>query len=185
MYFTNMEAAKEIARQLRLRNIGGIIVVDFIDMADEEHKAAVVEALRNEVIRDRIKTRVQDMTQLGLVEITRKKVGKPLYTKLLDVCEHCNGMGYVPNGDYVARRLKSELKRLFAENGFKNAVVTVNTDIMDRIFASRYFSIVCENEWRDKRISLSPDRKVKPLEFKITGNDETSMTLPVTAKLLY
>ena len=185
VYFTNMEAAKEIARQLRLRNIGGIIVVDFIDMADEEHKAAVVEALRNEVIRDRIKTRVQDMTQLGLVEITRKKVGKPLYTKLLDVCEHCNGMGYVPNGDYVARRLKSELKRLFAENGFKNAVVMVNTDIMDRIFASRYFSIVCENEWRDKRIYLSPDRKVKPLEFKITGNDETSMTLPVTAKLLY
>jgi len=85
----------------------------------------------------------------------------------------------------VARRLKSELKRLFAENGFKNAVVTVNTDIVDRIFASRYFSAVCENEWRDKRIYLSPDRKVKPLEFKITGNDETSMTLPVTSKLLY
>ena len=185
VYITNIEASKEIARQLRLRNIGGIIVVDFIDMLSEQHKAEVVDVLRNEVIRDRIKTRVQDMTQLGLVEMTRKKVGKPLITKLLAPCSHCGGMGYVPNGDYVGRKLKAAIKKLFAEYNFQNAVVTINNEMADHIFTSRYFSNICENEWKNKRVYLIPDARVKPLEFSVTGNNEAFITLPATAKLLY
>lgn len=73
VFRTNLEAAEEIARQLRLRNIGGIVVIDFIDMADEKHKAAVVEALKKEMLLDRTKTRVLGMSDMGLVELTRKK----------------------------------------------------------------------------------------------------------------
>ena len=185
VYRTNMEAASEIARQLRLRNIGGIIVVDFIDMMNEDHKAAVVEALRNEVVRDRIKTRIQDMTALGLVEMTRKKVGKELTAKLLTPCEYCKGVGATPNGDYVARKLKATIKRLFAEHDFQNAVVTVNATVIDRIFAGRYFDAICRNEWKNKRIYLIPDAQVKPLQFIVSGNDEASLVLPPTARLLY
>lgn len=185
VYLTNAEAAKEIARQLRLRNIGGIIVVDFIDMVSEEHKAAVVEILRNEVIRDRIKTRVQDMTQLGLVEITRKKVGKELSTKLLDACEHCKGGGVVPNGDYVSRKLKSALKKLFAENDFANAIVQINAHVAERVLSGRYFSSICQNEWKDKRIYLIPNALIKPLAFVVSGNNEQTIDLPPTARLLY
>ncbi len=185
VYLTNKEAAKEIARQLRLRNIGGIIVVDFIDMVNEAHKAAVVEVLRNGVVRDRIKTRVQDMTQLGLVEMTRKKVGKELSTKLLEPCSHCKGVSSVPNGDYVSRKLKAAVKRLFAENDFQNAVVTVHANVIDRIFSGRYFASMCQNEWKNKRIYLVPDAHIKPSAFVLTGNNEISLSLPPTARLLY
>lgn len=185
VYITNMEAAKEIARQLRLRNIGGIVVVDFIDMVNEEHKTAVVEALRTETLRDRIKTRVQDMTQLGLVEMTRKKVGKELGAKLLEPCVHCKGVGVMPNGDYVARKLRAAIKRLFAENDFSSAVVTVNSEIMEGLFNGRYFASYFESDWSDKRIYLVPNPLMKPLGFLISGSKESTLNLPSTAKLLY
>lgn len=185
VYFTNMEASHEIARQLRLRNIGGIIVVDFIDMQNEEHKAAVVETLRNEVIRDRIKTRVQDMTQLGLVEMTRKKVGKELSTKLLEPCAHCKGAGVMPNGDYVARKLRAAIKNLFAEHDFQSAVVTLNSVVTENILSGKYFSGMFEKEWKNKRIYLVPSAVVKPLEFIVTGSNDVALSLPQSARLLY
>jgi ribonuclease G len=77
-YSINVEAAKTIARQIRLRNLSGIIIIDFIDMKQSEHRDQVVQALRNYVKNDRIKTTVLGMTRLGLVEMTRKKVKNPL-----------------------------------------------------------------------------------------------------------
>lgn len=185
VYLTNLEAVPEIARQLRLRNIGGIIVVDFIDMLSEEHKAAVVEALRGEVVRDRIKTRVHDMTKLGLVEMTRKKVGKDISAKLLEPCTHCRASGNTPNGEYVARKLKSSLRRLFAENDFSNAVVAMNSNLIDGLLAGRYFERLCSGEWKNKRIYLVPNALVKPLGFTVSGNSDSSLTLPSNARLLY
>ncbi len=185
VYLTNMEATKEIARQLQLRNIGGIIVVDFIDMLNAEHKTAVVEALREEVLRDRIKTRVQDMTQLGLVEITRKKVGKELSTKLLEPCAHCKGSGSVPNAYYVARKLRAAVTRAFADTGCENAIVQIGAGVMDAIFASRYFASICANEWKNKRVYLVPNSQVRPLGFVVSANDDAFLNLPTTARLLY
>ncbi|MBE5936674.1 MAG: ribonuclease E/G [Lachnospiraceae bacterium] len=79
----NLEAAKEVAAQLRLRNISGIIIVDFIDMEDEEHKNQLVTSMREFVAKDPVKTTVVDITKLGLMEITRKKTGKSLYEQLI------------------------------------------------------------------------------------------------------
>ncbi|HHY64395.1 MAG TPA: ribonuclease E/G, partial [Clostridiaceae bacterium] len=80
----NMEAAEAIARQVRLRNLSGIIIIDFIDMKHKEHREQVVRALKNHVKPDRIKTVVLGMTQLGLVEMTRKKVKNPLHMTVKD-----------------------------------------------------------------------------------------------------
>lgn len=82
-YFkTNMEAAAEIAAQLRLRNLSGIIIVDFIDMKDALHKEELLTAFRQYLAADPVKTRLIDMTALGLVEITRKKIRKPLHEQI-------------------------------------------------------------------------------------------------------
>ena len=77
-----MEAAREIAAQLRLRNLSGIILVDFIDMESEQNQKSLLELLRQEVRKDQVQTTVVDMTKLGLVEITRKKVRKSLYDQI-------------------------------------------------------------------------------------------------------
>jgi ribonuclease G len=90
---TNLEAAKEIAKQLRLRDIGGIIIIDFIDMHEGEHQKMVLEALRQALKKDRTKTIVVGMTGLGLIEMTRKKVRQELYSILNVDCPYCNGTG--------------------------------------------------------------------------------------------
>ncbi|EHQ91878.1 Rne/Rng family ribonuclease [Desulfosporosinus youngiae] len=92
---TNLEAAHEIARQLRLRNLGGIIIIDFIDMATEEAQKQVIEALETACARDKTKSQVLGLTQLGLVEMTRKKVGQTLAVRYTSPCPNCDGSGRV------------------------------------------------------------------------------------------
>ncbi len=96
VFKTNMDAAVEIARQLRLRNLGGIIIIDFIDMASEEHQAKILDVLTEEIKKDRRRTHVMGLTRLGLVELTRKKVHPSLGELLLTKCTCCNGTGRVP-----------------------------------------------------------------------------------------
>jgi ribonuclease E len=93
VYRNNLEAAEEVARQLRLRDIGGIIVVDFIDMEIKENRDKVGAALRNALARDKTRTQVFDISELGLVEMTRKRISEGLIESLSTVCEVCNGRG--------------------------------------------------------------------------------------------
>jgi ribonuclease E len=91
----NLESAEEIARQLRLRDIGGIIVIDFIDMEIPKNRAAVLLRLREHLAKDKTRTQVFDVSNLGLVEMTRKNVSAGLLESFSDVCPHCNGRGVV------------------------------------------------------------------------------------------
>jgi ribonuclease E len=95
VYRNNLEAAEEVARQLRLRDIGGIIVIDFIDMEIRENRDKVAAALRNALARDKTRTQVFDISELGLVEMTRKRVSEGLIESLSTVCEVCKGRGIV------------------------------------------------------------------------------------------
>ena len=95
VYRNNLEAAEEIARQLRLRDIGGIIVVDFIDMEIRENRDKVGAALRSALSRDKTRTQVFDISELGLVEMTRKRVSEGLVESLSGVCSVCGGRGIV------------------------------------------------------------------------------------------
>jgi ribonuclease G len=92
---TNVEAAREIAKQLRLRDIGGIIIIDFIDMHEKQHEEVVLEALKNSLKKDRTKSNVLGITHLGLVEMTRKKVRKRIDSAFLSPCPLCNGEGKI------------------------------------------------------------------------------------------
>jgi ribonuclease G len=90
---TNLEAAEELARLLRLRNIGGIVIVDFIDMEKESNKAAVLDRMTETVRRDRIKTNVVGWTKLGLLELTRRKSRDNWSELFVQTCPHCQGKG--------------------------------------------------------------------------------------------
>ncbi|MER3460676.1 MAG: ribonuclease G, partial [candidate division GAL15 bacterium] len=111
---TNLEAVREVVRQIRLRDIGGIILVDFIDMDNEKHRQQVFRALQEAVRQDRSKTHVMDLTQLGLVEITRKRVHQDLEAVLRMPCPYCDGRGRVLSPQTVANRIRRQLRALCA-----------------------------------------------------------------------
>ena len=95
VYRNNLEAAEEVARQLRLRDIGGIIVIDFIDMEVRANREAVMTAFRSALARDKTRTQVFDMSELGLVEMTRKRIGEGLLASFTEMCPTCAGRGVV------------------------------------------------------------------------------------------
>lgn len=122
IFKTNLEATKEIARQLRLRNLGGIIIIDFIDMFDENHKEQVLDALKKELETDKAKTNVSQISSLGLVEMTRKRVHESLSRILCEPCKHCQGKGAVKTLQTICyeifREIKSEFENYPNYNGF-------------------------------------------------------------------
>jgi ribonuclease G len=111
VFKTNLEAAQAIARQLRLRNLGGIIVVDFIDMNSAEHRAAVLEEFRRALARDRTRITVSDFTALGLVEMTRKRTRESLAHVLCEPCQACGGRGEIKTARTVCYEVLREVLR--------------------------------------------------------------------------
>lgn len=126
VYHTNLEAAEEIAKQLRLRDIGGIIIVDFIDMEKAEHKSEVLRVLEEALKRDRTKAHVLGITQLGLVEMTRKKVRQGLEVTLTRTCPYCDGRGRVLSEEAMARRVRREIRRVLAQSSSEAILVEVH-----------------------------------------------------------
>ena len=117
---TNLEAALEIARQLRLRDIGGIIIVDFIDMKKAENRRKVFNLMKNEVRADRAKIVVYPLTQLGLMQITRQRINQNLGEKVSDICPMCAGLGRIPSKSELLNSIEKWLKNFRARsNEFK------------------------------------------------------------------
>ena len=110
IFKTNLEATKEIARQLRLRNLGGIIIIDFIDMLEDSHKEQVFDALVKELESDKAKTNVNKISSLGLVEMTRKRVYESLAQTLCKPCSHCDGVGKVKTLQTIIYEIFREIK---------------------------------------------------------------------------
>ena len=108
----NLEAAKEAARQLRLRDIGGIIVIDFIDMRIDEHRQFLAKSMREAAACDRAQMTVEGFTRLGLMEITRKRKHEQLRKCMRTSCSYCSGMGEVLSGEEVARRALRQIRRM-------------------------------------------------------------------------
>ncbi len=185
VFCANLEAATEIARQIRLRNIGGIIIIDFIDMSKEEHKQAVMQRLRDEMLFDRTKVRVADMTALGLVEVIRKKTGRELSTVLLDKCPHCEGNALTYSNDYLCRKIKSSLAEYFCDPSIVGASVRVHERLADYMIASRFFDSVCMGEWYGKRIYVIPNDTLTKVDFVITPYAESAFNVPSNSRLLY
>ncbi len=116
---TNLEASDEVARQLRLRDMGGIIVIDFIDMDKPGHRKQVTQALRKAFESDRMKTRILHITRLGLVEMTRKRTGESLANRLQVTCPCCGGHGLLLSAETVAGNIEREIREQVREDGAK------------------------------------------------------------------
>ncbi|MDD5018101.1 MAG: ribonuclease E/G, partial [Eubacteriales bacterium] len=129
----NIEAAKEIARQLRLRDISGIIIIDFIDMEVENNKLKVVEALEAALAKDRTKTNVLGITSLGLVEMTRKKVRRKLSSIVKQTCPYCGGSGTVDSEETTVMNIRRLLLRQTANSDVHEYLIEVNPSVAQYI----------------------------------------------------
>ena len=133
IFKTNLEAAKVIARQLRLRNLGGIIVLDFIDMNDAEHQKAVMNALLAALARDRNKYTVSPISPLGVIEMTRKRTRESLRQMLCEPCHHCHGRGYVKTMETQIYALFRDLIHEAKEYKPKELIIVGSNDLIDYI----------------------------------------------------
>ncbi|MDH5763479.1 MAG: Rne/Rng family ribonuclease [Nitrospinota bacterium] len=132
---TNLEAVKEIVYQLRLRNIGGIIIVDFIDMAKEESKEIVWNSLTQELKFDRSRTNILKISELGLVEMTRKRVRGSLSQTLCDPCPYCEGKGHIKSPTTVCYEIIRALQRLVTNNLTQKIItIEVPPPVYDLLF---------------------------------------------------
>ena len=133
---TNLEAAQEIARQLRLRNIGGIIIVDFIDMNKEVHRQEVLHALEEEIKKDKTKTNILGITQLGLVEMTRKKVRPSLAEVVQKPCPYCEGKGKVLSEETLGIHFKNQIYNVARRTPAHTILVEANPAVAARLIGS-------------------------------------------------
>jgi len=152
----NLKAAKEIARQLRLRDIGGIIVIDFIDMKNPENKQLLLETLERELGKDRARTKIVSMSDLGLVEMTRKRVKKSLGKTLTMTCPYCEGRGRVKSLETVSFEIERELLRVL-KTSFKNTRTL-------RIYAN---PLVCEKLRNEEQEILDRISQLYGVEIKV------------------
>lgn len=167
VFKTNLIAAKEIARQLRLRNISGIVVIDFIDMLEQEHRDKVLETLKDALKTDRLRTSSVGMTPLGLVELTRKKKRVPIDDFMLQPCSSGCG-GYVVSDVQLAFALRDELIEFVIQNKCDSVYVGAHADIINTIFDSNILKRRLENGWGNKNICFYIDENLARNAWKIS-----------------
>ncbi|HUJ15136.1 MAG TPA: Rne/Rng family ribonuclease [Thermoanaerobaculia bacterium] len=137
VFRTNLEAAREIVRQIRLRDLGGIIVLDFIDMEDASNRAALFEAFENEIKKDRSKTKILQISDFGLIEMTRKRVRQSLERSLTQPCPYCSGSGRIKSNTTISLEIWRELMKLRDLHEGQDVIVRVNPNVyntLDPIF---------------------------------------------------
>lgn len=181
---TNLRAAREIARQVRLRNIGGIVTVDFIDMTEEEHRVAVMKELERALSEDRAKCRVQPMNELCIGIFTRKRVNNDIQSFLLKPCTHCTRQGFVLSDAYMMLRIRSAILDYFA-NGYTGVIIELNRLLMNKILSEGVFSQEVSGAWKDKRVYMIPHSTYHEEKFTIRGDNAPILTLPEDAQILY
>ena len=176
---TNLEAAREIARQLRLRDIGGIIVCDFIDMETRSNRERVLQELRMHLGRDRARTRAFAVSELGLIEMTRQRVRSSLFHSLTRNCPTCAGSGRVFTAEVVARRLERSLRRAGHERRERQLTVRVHPEVALYLLEEepRFLSQMQKSSGID--IDLRDDPMMRLDEFRImsrpAGRDVTEV----------
>jgi len=154
IFKTNLEAAGAIARQLRLRNLGGIIIADFIDMLREEHRDAVLQEFRKQLARDRVKTMVSGFSPLGLVEMTRKRTRESLAHMLCEPCEMCQGKGIVKTARSVAYDILREILREARQFSPKEFRVVASPSVIEILLDEESQHLAGLSDFIGKPISL-------------------------------
>ena len=167
IFKTNLEAAGAMARQLRLRNLGGIIVADFIDMTREDHQQAVLAELRKQLARDRTRTTVSGFTQLGLVEMTRKRTRESLAHMLCEPCPTCQGRGQVKTARSVCYDILREILREARQFAPKEFRVIASATVVEMLLDEESVHIAGLSEFIGRPISLSAEPTMNPEQYDI------------------
>lgn len=167
VFRTNLEAAQAIARQLRLRNLGGIVIVDFIDMAREDHRESVLSEFRKQLARDRVKTMTGGFSQLGLVEMTRKRTRESLAHMLSEPCQACGGKGEVKTARSVCYDILREIlreARAFSPREFR---VVAAPKVVELFLDEERAHLAGLSEFIGKPISLQSENSMTQEQYDI------------------
>ncbi len=164
---TNIEAAKEIARQLRLRDIGGIVVIDFIDMDDPEHQRQVLGELRAGMKRSRAKFNISDFSEFGLIQLTRQRVRPSLYHTLSEICPTCGGMGRIMSRETVTTKIERWFQRARVGSRDRKFRLEVNPAVAEHLGENNGQLIrAIENRCR-LRIQLEENDQLEADQFEV------------------
>ncbi|MBD3236719.1 MAG: Rne/Rng family ribonuclease [Candidatus Eisenbacteria bacterium] len=169
---TNLEAAKEIARQLRLRDLGGIIVIDFIDMEREDHRRAVQDAFRNALRGDRARTKMTSLSELGLIEMTRQRVREPLLHYFSEDCPACRGTGRILAPPAAAARVERSLQRVGAHSKQKEVQLRVHPKLAVYLFDERGHRLDRLERQYGLRVEILEDPRLRTDEIRILFPDQ-------------
>jgi ribonuclease G len=157
IFKTNLEATQTVARQLRLRNLGGIIIIDFIDMENTEHREMVLDEFRKALARDHTKMSINGFTALGLVEMTRKRTRESLAHLLCEPCPTCGGRGEVKTARTVCYEILRELLREARQFNAKEFRVLAAPNVIDLFLDEESQSLAMLSDFIGKKISLHPE----------------------------
>lgn len=164
---TNIEAVREIAYQIRLRNIGGIIILDFIDMEREDNRRKVYSALQEALSRDKAKTTISHISPLGLIEMTRKRIRESLGRTLCDTCPYCDGRGYVKSSRTVCYEVFRDIRKSFASAEEKKALVTVNSLVADMLYDEERHGVEELEREFGKKIVIKADPNLHQEQYEV------------------
>lgn len=157
IFRTNLEAAVTIARQLRLRNLGGIIIIDFIDMEEEEHRRRVMQALEQSMMKDHARHQITPVSPLGLVEMTRKRSRESLQHILCEDCPNCNGRGFVMTSATVCFEIFREIIRQHRQFKFDELLVLAHQDVIELLLTDESNGLAEIEAQTGKAIRLQPE----------------------------
>ncbi|MFH1356173.1 MAG: Rne/Rng family ribonuclease [bacterium] len=164
---TNLEAVEELAYQLKLRSIGGIIIIDFIDMNKYSHRMKVYYALKDALKRDRCKTTLSRISDLGLIEMTRKRTRESLTQMLSTSCEHCHGTGYVKTPITTAFEIFREIKRVYSTITARSVLVKCHSKVVKVLFNEGRERLEQVEKHIGKRIVVESDEAYHLNQFEI------------------
>lgn len=168
IFNTNIEATKTIAQQLQLRNLGGIIIIDFIDMQQEDHRNRVLESLQDALAKDRVKTNVNGFTQLGLVEMTRKRTRESLEHILCDECPVCRGRGRVKTVETVCYEIMREIIRVYHLFSSEQFVVYASPSVSEYLINEESHGLLPEVEmFIGKRVQVKTEQFYNQEQFDV------------------
>ena len=167
VYKTNLEAAQAAARQLRLRNLGGIIIIDFIDMHDTEHQRQVIRMLEKSLSVDHAKTTVYDMSPLGLVEMTRKRTVESLERQLCEPCSECEGRGSLKTAETLTYEIFREITRAVRQFDAEKLLVLAAPKIVTRILDEESASVAELEEFTGKTIRFQAEEHYAQEQFDV------------------
>lgn len=167
IFKTNLEATQAIVRQLRLRNLGGIIIIDFIDMKDAEHRRQVLRSFEKSLERDHAKTCITEVSSLGLIEMTRKRTRESLEHILCEACPVCNGKGTVKTVETVAFEIFREIIREARQFDTKKLLVLTSGKVGEYLMDEESSSIAELEEFMDRTIQLQIDNEYHQEQYDV------------------